>query len=354
VSADKFLAEYNGSFHQRIMAWGLEQPPKIPRDLLRRNSVASSDNRMTYVGSGKAAIALVLDYLRTKGVLRHKMAPILVPPWLGTWVYAQMLSYGFPTIGTDADAAVVFCYHQYGFPQNMDRVLDIAKSKKMVVIEDCAHAARSFYKGHWLGSLGDYGIFSFSKFTFCFALGGITSGDPEFNESIAGRLKRASSTLRFVVNGLKLFDEWNKGLESPRAVSMFNGLRSMAYARYGDQILPGRRALALWNSKRELEMAAREKNYQLLRAETGRFDVCKHLEADGIAPYAVPLSVHLKSSQGLVTALQEHGIKAGIYRFDFARCVFEPDMRPCVLVPIHSGMTGGGMQILIDVITKNL
>lgn len=337
-----------------MTTWTFEQPPQIPRDLFRKRSVASSDDAMIYVGSGKAAIAIVLAYLKISGVLPHKMTPILVPHWLGTWVYSQMLNCGFPTTRSDEKAPVVFCYHQFGFPQNMDKVLEIASARKMVVIEDCAHAASSFYKGQRVGLLGDYGIFSFSKFAFCFALGGITNNDPEFRRFVAKRLKGGARSLRLFVNSVKLLDEWISGLNTPRAAYGLSGLRSMAYARYGDQVLPSARALALWDLKRDAELTARRENYRLLRAETDRFDVCSHLEAEGVAPYAVPLSVCKTSAEGLVTELNRRGVNAGIYRFDFARCVFEPEMRPCVLVPIHSGMTGVGMQTLIEVIGKCL
>ena len=51
--------------------------------------------------------------------------------------------------------------HIYGHPCNMDAVLDIAQRKDLKVIEDCAQAHGSTYKGKRVGSMGDVGCFSF-------------------------------------------------------------------------------------------------------------------------------------------------------------------------------------------------
>lgn len=47
--------------------------------------------------------------------------------------------------------------HTFGFPAKIDEI----KKFKVPVIEDCAHAIGSFYKGKALGSYGDISIFSF-------------------------------------------------------------------------------------------------------------------------------------------------------------------------------------------------
>jgi len=51
--------------------------------------------------------------------------------------------------------------HVYGHPVDMDPILEIAKSRGLYVIEDCAEAHGALYKGRKVGSLGDIGCFSF-------------------------------------------------------------------------------------------------------------------------------------------------------------------------------------------------
>jgi len=51
--------------------------------------------------------------------------------------------------------------HLYGHPADVDRVLAIAKKHGLWVIEDCAQAQGAKYKGKTVGSMGDFGAFSF-------------------------------------------------------------------------------------------------------------------------------------------------------------------------------------------------
>ena len=55
--------------------------------------------------------------------------------------------------------AVIVC-HLWGVPVNMDAVLEVAREKNLVVIEDCSHSHGATYKGKKVGTIGDIGCFS--------------------------------------------------------------------------------------------------------------------------------------------------------------------------------------------------
>jgi len=50
--------------------------------------------------------------------------------------------------------------HIYGIPADMDAICDIARRHGLRVIEDCAQAQGSLYKGKQVGTFGDFGCFS--------------------------------------------------------------------------------------------------------------------------------------------------------------------------------------------------
>ena len=51
--------------------------------------------------------------------------------------------------------------HFAGRPCDMDAIMDIARRHNFKVIEDCAHAIETEYKGRKAGTFGDFGCFSF-------------------------------------------------------------------------------------------------------------------------------------------------------------------------------------------------
>lgn len=51
--------------------------------------------------------------------------------------------------------------HFAGRPCEMDELMEIASTHKLKVIEDCAHAIETEYRGRNVGTIGDFGCFSF-------------------------------------------------------------------------------------------------------------------------------------------------------------------------------------------------
>ena len=69
--------------------------------------------------------------------------------------------------------------HYSGYPADMDRVLDIARRHDLFVVEDCAEAHGTEWRGRRVGSLGDMGCFSFQmgKTLTCGEGGAVTYSD---------------------------------------------------------------------------------------------------------------------------------------------------------------------------------
>lgn len=76
--------------------------------------------------------------------------------------------------------------HYAGQPCGMDKILKIAHSHDLVVIEDAAHALGAKYKGKKIGTIGDITVFSFyATKNLTTAEGGmVTTNNPEYAEKI--------------------------------------------------------------------------------------------------------------------------------------------------------------------------
>ena len=74
--------------------------------------------------------------------------------------------------------------HYAGVACEMDTIMDIAKRYNLKVIEDAAQGVMSTYKGRALGTIGDFGCFSFHE-TKNYSMGeggALLINDPQYNE----------------------------------------------------------------------------------------------------------------------------------------------------------------------------
>lgn len=58
---------------------------------------------------------------------------------------------------------VICCVHYAGVSCEMDAIMDIARRHHLLVVEDAAQGVMSSYKGKALGTIGDFGCFSFHE-----------------------------------------------------------------------------------------------------------------------------------------------------------------------------------------------
>ena len=58
---------------------------------------------------------------------------------------------------------VIVPVHYMGVPCEMDTIMKIAKKYNLVVVEDAAQGVNSTYKGRYLGTIGDFGTYSFHE-----------------------------------------------------------------------------------------------------------------------------------------------------------------------------------------------
>ena len=132
-----------------------------------------SVNYVLPTGSGTAALELACAILLKRG------NEVIMPSFTFSSCANAVLLMGAKPVFVDIDinsysidvskiekkitprTRAIMVVHYAGMACDMDKIMEIARSNNLLVIEDAAHALGSTYKGDFLGTIGDVGCFSF-------------------------------------------------------------------------------------------------------------------------------------------------------------------------------------------------
>lgn len=153
---------------------------------------------------------------------------------------------------------VIVAMHYAGVACEMDTIMDIAKRHNLKVVEDAAQAVMSTYKGKALGTIGDFGCYSFHE-TKNYSMGeggALLINKPEYNERAEILREKGTNRAKF-----------------------FRGqVDKYTWVDFGDSYLPSElNAAYLWA---QLEQADEINNNRLATWNT-YYDALKYLEEMG-------------------------------------------------------------------------
>jgi len=309
------------------------------------------EENIIYTFSGKTSLSIILDYFLQAGKLNNKMGQMLVPSWLGAWVYKTMQGYCFPTLSLNNHTRGVFVYHQWGFPQRMDEIIEFCKKKDIFVIEDCAHAFDSQYKGKMVGTYGDASIFSFSKYFSSVVGGAIYTENDDMKKQIKEKLKKDdNSLLRKAFRHRMAYDK-NPTRENQIGLGMY-------YAVYNRILKCPYYSLSVVKQQIvEKALEKRRKNHKYFIKELKQYmdiDGVGFLDDQGVTPWVTPLFFSKRIGKKVVEKLIENEIESGSYNFDINRNILNPNFVECVIIPCHHGMSNDNISQIMDIIFKVL
>ena len=126
------------------------------------------------VSSGTAALEIIIKSLNLKKgdeviipaftiissvmcIIKNGLKPVLVDSDLENW--NMSIDQTINKINKKTKAIIIT--HIYGFPVDMQKIINIAKKKKIIIIEDAAEMIGQKYKNKICGSFGTASTFSF-------------------------------------------------------------------------------------------------------------------------------------------------------------------------------------------------
>lgn len=110
------------------------------------------------IGEGDEVIVPTFTYVASVNAITYTGAkPVFCDSLLDTW---QMDPADVERKITNRTRAIM-AVHLYGHPCDMERISKLAQKNNLYIIEDCAEALGSRYKGQHVGTFGDVASFSF-------------------------------------------------------------------------------------------------------------------------------------------------------------------------------------------------
>lgn len=133
------------------------------------------------IGEGDEVILPSLTYIASANAVRYTGAKV---------VFADSKEDSWQLDPNDIEHRItdrtkaIMPVHLYGHPCDMDSIIELAKKHHLFVIEDCAEAIGSEYKGRKVGTFGDIAAFSFfgNKTITCGEGGMIVTNDKTLYE----------------------------------------------------------------------------------------------------------------------------------------------------------------------------
>lgn len=154
---------------------------------------------------------------------------------------------------------VIIAVHYAGVSCEMDTILDIARRHNLMVIEDAAQGVMSTYKGKALGTMGDFGCYSFHE-TKNYSMGeggALVINNPAYNEKAEILREKGTNRAKFFRGQVDKYTWVDFG--DSYLPSELNAAYLWAQLEVADKINDNR--LATWNAYYDAFKPLEEKGY---------------------------------------------------------------------------------------------
>jgi perosamine synthetase len=150
-SKGKFVSEFESSFAEYV---GVKNATTVSNGTVAIHLALLALG----IGEGDEVIVPTLTYISSVNTIVYTRAtPVFVDSLQDSWQIDPQDVIKKITPRTKAIMAV----HLYGHPCDMDALVEICKINNLFLIEDCAEAIGTLYKGKHVGTFGDVSTFSF-------------------------------------------------------------------------------------------------------------------------------------------------------------------------------------------------
>jgi len=245
------------------------------------------------VGPGDEVITVPFTFVATVAAIGYTGARSVfvdVDPYSFTMDVCQLAS------AVTERTKAIMPVHLYGQAADMDPIMEVARQKGLVVIEDAAQAHGAEYKGRRVGGIGDFGCFSFypGKNLGAYGEGGmVVTNNPDYTRTM--QMLRDWGQDRKYSHLLKGYNYRLEGLQGAILRVKLRHLEAWTEARRANA-MQYNQLLKATGVQTPVEMDARRHVYHVYSIRTLQRDTLQaQLQARGIQTgIHYPVPVHLQ------------------------------------------------------------
>ena len=277
---------------------------------------------------------------------------ILVPEFLSQCVLNTLNRSAFPSHSLSKKTKAVLVLHQWGYPQKMDEVMDLADEKKYFIIEDCAHSMTSKYKGKNIGLFGDVAVFSFPK-VFPTVMGGFLLTDDSEIIEYARKFRDSKSALRNIFLNLILLIVYENQVRGEKnRPELLIELLEMCYSVYVNFPRVNGALLSMMAESLEIfrNLELRNRNLEIYKKHFPE-NYFENLEKDCmITPYLVPFFDSYDNLVKINDELKRNNVESSIMHFDVNKNLFDSDYVKCLALPCHQVLSQRDVEFVCNLV----
>lgn len=279
---------------------------------------------------GRAAMVFGL---RAIGMTRNE--EIYVPPFLSHCVLSALLRTAFPVLKKSNDTKAIFVYHQFGFPQKIDQIEQVAKQRRWYIINDAANTLFSQYRGRSILSWGDFSIVSLAKLFPSILGGGL----------ITHREKILQSLVEYPQENLRVQKRWagkaRKVLVDFHRRDSDEAFRFEVESVYGyiPEVIPMSDGSmhALPQTKSELLADAERRRFLWQKAKEILPNNTPHCPESNVVPFAIPIVARPDVLTNLSAKIKKQfDLETPILHFDYNRNMLKSDYQKSLIIGCHA------------------
>ncbi len=285
-----------------------------------------------FLNSGKLGLNLILDYLSSLNKFDQKFDEVLIPKYMGQWIYSSLNQKCITTPVFTKNTKIIYIYHQFGVPQKFTELKKFARENDLLIIEDCAHILDGYMnEKDRIGYLGDFTIFSYSKFFKCYLLGGIRSNSRDFIDYFDNQISRSSKIQSFI-NYLLIRLGYAMKMNSNLRKKFFN----MNYSLYN---FPSKHLIFLqkiFEQQLSKEFNLRLKRFQYAKVKLGNIKEMDFLKYQDLILFKMPIILNPNLKQKIIKKFEIEKLKYELMHFDINRNMLNPDYQKVIIIDIGS------------------